>query len=163
MFGARNCKYINLIIRPSVREFVGTASGKVGTGTRATDTGISLTEYPVLSTREAETQVLMESGRTIVIGGLIKDRKTSSTFKVPILGSIPIVGALFRRETEDNQKIELLIFLTATIRSPEESAPSPAEKIMEQRCSLTPAVVKRAADERAAQRTAAAAAQPPRK
>lgn len=148
-------KYINLIIHPSVREQVGTASGKVG-NSAGSSTSVSLTEYPVLSTREAETQVLMESGKTIVIGGLIKDRKTTSTFKVPLLGSIPIIGALFRRETQDNQKIDLLIFLTASIRSPEQSEPSAAEKILEQRTSVSAATAKKAASE-AAQRSASTA------
>ncbi|MEI6972333.1 MAG: hypothetical protein WCL44_12560 [bacterium] len=124
-------KYINLIIHPSVRELVGTASGKVGNSGESS-TSVALTEYPVLSTREAETQVLMETGRTIVIGGLIKDRKTKSTYKVPLLGSIPILGALFRRDTEDNQKIDLLIFLTATIQTPGGSEPVSAAPPAEQ-------------------------------
>ena len=126
-------KYINLIVHPSVRELVSTESGRVGTGSGAAGASVSLTEYPVLSTREAETQVLVQSGRTIVIGGLLKDRRSTSLFKVPFLGSIPLFGALFRRETVDNQKVDLLIFLTATIRTPGETTPEdtpPADSSM---------------------------------
>lgn len=117
-------KYINLIVHPSVREMLATVSGKVGTGGSDSSAGanISLTPYPVLTTREAETQVLMKSGETIVIGGLLRDTKSVSQIKVPILGSIPLLGMLFRRETVNNEKTELVIFIKATIRSPTDDA-----------------------------------------
>lgn len=104
---------INLIVHPSVREQVGLSSGKIGTGAGA---NVSLTEYPVLSTRETETQILLKSGQTVVIGGLLKDKKLNSTVKVPFLGSIPLLGVLFRRDTITTEKTDLLIFLTATVR-----------------------------------------------
>lgn len=103
-------KMINMIVRPSVRELVGTRSGKTVSGEVT-----ALTEYPVISTREAETQVVMPDGQTIVIGGLLKDRQSKTTIKVPLLGSIPYLGWLFRRDTVQNEKIELLIFVTASI------------------------------------------------
>lgn len=103
-------KMINMIVRPSVRELVGTRSGKTVSGEVT-----ALTEYPVISTREAETQVVMPDGQTIVIGGLLKDRQSQTTIKVPFLGSIPGIGWLFRRNTVQNEKIELLIFVTASI------------------------------------------------
>ncbi len=101
---------ISMIVRPSVRELVGTRSGKTVSGEVT-----ALTEYPVISTREAETQVVMPNGQTVVIGGLLKDRQSKTVLKVPLLGSIPYLGWLFRRETVQNEKIELLIFVTATI------------------------------------------------
>ncbi len=103
---------VNMIVRPSVREWVGEKSG-VAAGAGSGET--ALTMYPVISTREAETQVLVRDGQTIVIGGLLKDKQTRITIKVPILGDIPLLGALFRRQTDQNEKIELLIFLTASI------------------------------------------------
>jgi type IV pilus assembly protein PilQ len=109
---------INLIVHPSVRELLGYQSGKVGTSADATTGGsVSLTEYPVVATREAETHVLVKSGQTIVIGGMLRDKKQTTQIKVPFLGSIPLIGMLFRRETVNTEKIELLIFLTATIRN----------------------------------------------
>lgn len=101
---------ISMIVRPSVRELIGTRSGKTVSGEVT-----ALTDYPVISTREAETQVVLQGGQTIVIGGLLKDRESKTVIKVPFLGNIPLLGWLFRRETIQNEKIDLLIFLTATM------------------------------------------------
>ncbi|MEI6564804.1 MAG: secretin and TonB N-terminal domain-containing protein [bacterium] len=114
--------FINLIVHPSVREMVGKESGKVGVNDTGAGASVSLTEYPLLDTREAETQVLLKSGQTLVIGGMLKDKKQSTQLKVPFLGSIPLLGVLFRRDTVSTEKTELLIFLTATIRPPNEEA-----------------------------------------
>ncbi len=108
---------ISMIVRPSVRELIGTKSGKTVSGEVT-----ALTEYPVISTRETETQVVLQDGQTIVIGGLLKDRISKVTLKTPFLGDIPILGWLFRRETIQNEKIDLLIFLTATM-VPAEGSP----------------------------------------
>lgn len=105
---------INLIVHPSVRELAGFQAGKVDTGMGVTS---ALTDYPVITTREAETHVMVKSGQTIVIGGMLRDKKETTQIKVPFLGSIPLIGMLFRRETVNTEKIELLIFLTATIRN----------------------------------------------
>ncbi|MCF7972801.1 MAG: hypothetical protein K9N55_03190 [Phycisphaerae bacterium] len=64
------------------------------------------------STRSASTKVAVMTGQTIVIGGLIEDKSTNTVKKVPILGSIPLAGALFRRTEKESTKTELLIFLT---------------------------------------------------
>lgn len=110
--------FINLVVHPSVRELLGYQSGKVGSAgdTSGSASGLALTEYPVVATREAETQVMVKSGQTIVIGGMLRDKKMTTQLKVPFLGSIPLLGVLFRREVVNTEKIELLIFLTATIR-----------------------------------------------
>ena len=111
--------YIRMLVHPAVTDQTGTASARTTSGIGE---GIPLTEYPILSTREADTQVIIKSGETIVIGGLLANRKIQSEFKVPFLGSIPFVGFLFRRSTTVDQEVELLIFITATIKHPEESA-----------------------------------------
>ena len=107
--------FINLIVHPSVRDLLSYQSGKVSSG--AVGGSVSLTEYPVVATREAETQVMVKSGQTIVIGGMIRESKQTTQLKVPFLGSIPLLGVLFRRETVSTEKIELLIFLTAKVRN----------------------------------------------
>jgi type IV pilus assembly protein PilQ len=109
---------INLVVHPSVRELLGYQSGKVGAAgdTSGSASSLALTEYPVVATREAETQVMIKSGQTIVIGGMLRDKKMTTQIKVPFLGSIPLLGALFRRDVTSTEKIELLIFLTATVR-----------------------------------------------
>lgn len=109
---------INLIVHPSVRELLGYQSGTVGTSAGSSaGSSVSLTQYPVVATREAETHVMVKSGQTIVIGGMLRDKKQTTQVKVPFLGSIPLLGTLFRRETTNTEKIELLIFLTASIRN----------------------------------------------
>jgi general secretion pathway protein D len=67
---------------------------------------------PIIAKRSASSRVAIRDGQTIVIGGLMEDRKTETVKKVPLLGYIPILGALFRRTTTDTTKTELLIFLT---------------------------------------------------
>jgi general secretion pathway protein D len=70
---------------------------------------------PIFAKRSAETHVVVPSGRTVVIGGLMEDQTTATVKKVPLLGSIPWLGALFRRTVTSKSKTELLIFLTPTL------------------------------------------------
>jgi general secretion pathway protein D len=67
---------------------------------------------PVIAKRAADTVVLTPDGSTVVIGGLMETKKTSTERKIPILGDIPLLGALFKRQITDDEKTELLIFLT---------------------------------------------------
>ena len=67
---------------------------------------------PVTAKRTAKTVVTMASGATVVIGGLIRDDKTRVTKKVPLLGDIPLFGALFSSQRDRTQKTNLLIFIT---------------------------------------------------
>ncbi len=96
-------RYINMIVHPVVSARDGTAT--VG----------GANSYPLLITREAETQVLMGDGETIVIGGLLKDVKSQGKIGIPFLSDIPIIGDIFTRRTNDVEKIDLLIFITARI------------------------------------------------
>ena len=99
---------INMIVHPSVSSFSSTLAAKSAEGT-------TLAEYPILTTRETETQILMKTGETIMIGGLLKDVKSKSHIGIPFLSKIPILGYLFRRTTDDIEKVDLLIFITAYI------------------------------------------------
>ncbi len=98
-------KFINMIVHPVISSQSGV---------------VSENEYPILVTRETETQVLMADGETIVIGGLLKDVKSKSKIGVPLLSDIPLLGALFTRYTDDVEKIDLLIFITARVIKPGE-------------------------------------------
>ncbi|MBL7170766.1 MAG: type IV pilus secretin PilQ [Candidatus Omnitrophica bacterium] len=93
---------INMIIHPAVSSVGATVQGDTITPNRIT-------------TREADTQVVVKSGETLVIGGLVKDQKTDTINKVPILGDIPLLGLLFRHKKTEIDKIELLIFVTPRI------------------------------------------------
>ena len=67
---------------------------------------------PVFAKRSAQTRIAVRDGQTVVIGGLMQDQKIQTVRRVPILGSIPLLGALFRRTVDETEKTELLIFLT---------------------------------------------------
>lgn len=70
---------------------------------------------PILDVREADTLVRVRDGETVVIGGLIKEMKKTGRQSLKGLGSIPILGKLFRFDEEDIQKTELVIMLTPRI------------------------------------------------
>jgi general secretion pathway protein D len=69
----------------------------------------------ITSERKIDTKILADNGQTIVLGGLIEDQVTESVKKVPVLGSIPFLGALFRSTSTQNGKKHLLVFLRPTI------------------------------------------------
>ena len=71
-----------------------------------------------LNTKRIVTQVLSDNGETIVIGGIYQQDEFDNVTKVPVLGDIPIVGAAFRKKSVQNNRTELLIFLTPRIISP---------------------------------------------
>jgi general secretion pathway protein D len=72
-------------------------------------------DAPVISTREAETQVLVKDGQTIVLGGLRDLQKDRSQSGVPVLSGIPIVGGLFGSASRHTSATELFLFLTPRI------------------------------------------------
>jgi type IV pilus assembly protein PilQ len=70
---------------------------------------------PSIDTRQIITQVLVNDGQTVVLGGILDTTKSYSANKVPFFGDIPFLGALFRSTTNINNKTELLIFITPKI------------------------------------------------
>lgn len=116
--------YINMIIHPSV-----TSSSTNVTATSYVGSDSVSTNYPVIDVRETQTQVLLKDNETIVIGGLLKDIKSKQISGVPFLSKIPLLGILFRRDTDDTQKIDLLIFITARIVKEGELAPEDVAKL----------------------------------
>jgi type II secretory pathway component GspD/PulD (secretin) len=77
---------------------------------------------PITNQRTASTSIILASGETLVIGGLIQDSITESRKKVPILGDLPLVGGMFRHKNTTKEKTDLIIFITATLmekRSPD--------------------------------------------
>jgi general secretion pathway protein D len=83
-------------------------SALTGTTVPISDTVAS----PVIAKRSAQSRVGVQNGQTIVIGGLMEDRKTETIDKVPLLGDIPWIGEAFKRRQSKKTKTELLIFLT---------------------------------------------------
>lgn len=78
-------------------------------------TATDATSIPIISTNEISTQVLVENGETIVLGGVFKQTKKNNTLKVPLLGDIPVVGKLFQQQSKSDSKEELLVFITPRI------------------------------------------------
>ncbi len=70
---------------------------------------------PIISTNEAETELLVDDGETIVIGGVVKNDVKLTESGFPILKEIPMIGWLFKSKSESNVKQELLIFITPNI------------------------------------------------
>jgi type IV pilus assembly protein PilQ len=67
---------------------------------------------PTIDTNALETQVLVENGETIVLGGIFRSEETFATTKTPFFGDIPLIGVLFRRTEHVESKAELLVFIT---------------------------------------------------
>jgi type IV pilus assembly protein PilQ len=70
---------------------------------------------PSIDTRSIETQVLVSDGQTVVLGGIYETSRRETVLKVPLLGDIPVVGYLFKSTKLENNKAELLIFVTPRI------------------------------------------------
>ena len=70
---------------------------------------------PAINTKQVKTQVLVENGGTVVIGGMFTQDEQTEVNKVPLLGDIPYVGNLFKTNTKDSTRTELLIFLTPKV------------------------------------------------
>jgi general secretion pathway protein D len=81
--------------------------------------GQGATTIPRIIQRNAKTQVVIQDQQTIVIGGLVRDFVSNDETKIPVLGDIPIIGALFKQTSRRNQKRNLLLILTPyVIRDP---------------------------------------------
>jgi type IV pilus assembly protein PilQ len=70
---------------------------------------------PSIDTRSVSTQVLVNNGQTVVLGGIYETEKAEQVTKVPYLGDVPFLGALFRSTRVVSNKSELLIFVTPKI------------------------------------------------
>lgn len=67
---------------------------------------------PVVTRRRTETEVILDDGEMLVIGGLVRERETKNLGKTPGLGDLPVIGKAFRHRAEDSESSELLVFVT---------------------------------------------------
>jgi len=81
----------------------------------------------VYAIRRIETQVVIPSGHTLVMGGLISDSSSKIQTKIPILGDLPLVGLAFRHDNKSRLKSNLLIFITPTIVNDEDFQPAQSQ------------------------------------
>lgn len=93
----------------------GTVRMKVYQENSAVVQGATTSSGPTLDKSAVETMVTLEDGQVLVLGGLLKDDYTDNEDKVPGLGSIPLLGALFKSEGRKRQKTNLMIFLRPVI------------------------------------------------
>jgi type IV pilus assembly protein PilQ len=77
--------------------------------------GIGGAQIPSIDTREITTQVLVNDGQTVVLGGILETERRETEKKVPYLGDVPVLGRLFKTTGKTNNKDELLIFVTPKI------------------------------------------------
>jgi len=109
---------IDLRLLPEVSEF----EGFINYGSPIINQGVVVTDnvinYPVFSQRKVETSVSIYDGQTVALGGLIREDVQKVTDKTPILGDIPLAGALFRSQADKHIKRNLVIFVTAKLMDP---------------------------------------------
>ncbi len=96
---------INMLIRPEISSVIDRYTGAIG----------STDGVPIVRTSYAETRISIKNGETIIIAGMIENEKLESEARVPILGRIPLIGMLFRKEVSENKNRELIVFLTPRI------------------------------------------------
>ncbi|CAG0940182.1 partial Type IV pilus biogenesis and competence protein PilQ, partial [Gallionellaceae bacterium] len=77
--------------------------------------GNTFNGVPSINTKQVSTQVLVENGGTVVIGGVYTQDATDSVSKVPLLGDVPVLGWLFKNQNKTDTKRELLIFITPKV------------------------------------------------
>jgi general secretion pathway protein D len=112
---------VSLDLNPKVTEFEGFV--EYGGPSIAISGGTTVTVppgfyQPIFAVREVSTRVTIWDGATLVMGGLTREDVKKVNDKVPVLGSIPIIGRLFRSQGESTQKRNLLIFVTANLVNP---------------------------------------------
>lgn len=80
----------------------------------------AITSYGIaIDTKNVNTDVLVENGGTVVIGGIYTQDETENNTRIPVLGDMPVVGALFRNKERKKERSELLVFITPKIITPE--------------------------------------------
>ena len=116
---------VTLQLLPEISEFVRYETYEVGAGnggnngqnSTSTSNGTSTVKLPIFRRSKIETEVIVQSGETVVMGGLITSTESKHKDKIPFLSSIPLIGLLFQNDMIDNDQKNLLIFVTATIIS----------------------------------------------
>ena len=109
---------IKLDLVPSIREFVGyDPQPNIPAATTANTVVVPMV-LPRFRIRQVVTSVHVWDGQTVILGGLIAEDSIKTKDKVPMLGDLPLVGRLFRSESNSTRKKNLLIFVSPTIIDP---------------------------------------------
>lgn len=110
---------IMLALKPAVSQDVELVTFATVSDLDATGRVVNTFDIKLPQSRDQEisTRVIVQSGETVVMGGVIENEQTTFTESVPILGKLPVIGAAFRTKTEISKPRYLLIFVTATLLS----------------------------------------------
>jgi len=100
---------IRLEIKQEITAIAEAVAQTIGSGTATVPVG------PTTTKRSMETTTIAKDGQTLVVGGLVRDNITISERKVPLLGDIPLLGWLFKFQSRQTEKLNLLVFLTPTL------------------------------------------------
>ncbi len=101
-------------VRLSIHPVFSVHNGDV-TITNTTNSGTTTSPQPIVDRREAKTQALIQSGQTVVIGGLRKSEDQDQVSKVPVISDVPLLGGLFRFHSSKAVTSELVVFITPRI------------------------------------------------
>ena len=93
--------------------------------------------YPTFLQRQINSKVAVRSGETLVLGGLIKDKTDSGKAGLPLLSSIPVVGALFGRHRDTAERTELLVILTPRVLRSDEDARAISRELRDRMRGIT--------------------------
>ena len=104
-----------LTVTPQINSVSGTVSMKVNLKSSQIRENETLFGGFIIDRREYTTEIAVEDGQTLVMGGIVSERQDDTVRKVPVLGSIPLMGALFRKTDKVVTKTELLAFITPTV------------------------------------------------
>ena len=77
--------------------------------------GETTSQGVAIDTKHVKTQILIENGGTVVIGGIFEMEETNTENKIPVLGDVPVVGNLFKSRTKESTKREMLVFITPKV------------------------------------------------
>jgi type II secretory pathway component GspD/PulD (secretin) len=116
---------INLRVVPELSDIAGQDSQQIN--------GVKYTAN-IYGIRRVETHVVIRSGTTLVMGGLMNDRFYKAYTKVPVLGDAPILGLLFRKDTKQRDKSNLMIFVTPTIIGETDFMPAKPSGFLKSEC-----------------------------
>jgi len=79
---------------------------------------LAVNGYPIIDTRDVRTSVELRDGESLVLAGLLQEEQIKNMSKIPVLGDIPILGALFRSSQDDIREKELVFFITPKVVRP---------------------------------------------
>lgn len=111
---------VKLTVQPKV-DSRGNIRATIESEVSSIDRSVSTVGGPALLTRRTETEFNVRGGETIVLSGLLQRENSNDVDKVPVLGDIPVLGALFRSKRFQNKETELVVFVTPSLVTPESS------------------------------------------